>query len=324
MTTTVAAQTERSLAHLPVGSFAMVMGLSGLAVAWLKAGELLETGPVIGHSIGVLALAIFLFISVGYLIKAVRFPSALVAEWSHPVRSAFTATIAISLLVLAVVFENWIPVLSAILWWAGAALQAGITLWVVRTWITDAAIQPVHVHPAWFIPAVGNIVAPIAGATHAPAVINWYFFGVGAVYYLGLLPIILTRLFTVGTLPPRLVPTLAILIAPPAVASLAWVRLGGNWDDPLVKILIGVGLFQLLLLLVQLPALRAVPFAMSSWAYSFPLAALATAMLASTLGGGFEYTLAATALLLVTSAAVLLMLVLTGISALRGEICRPE
>jgi tellurite resistance protein len=315
---------HRSLAYLPVGAFAMVMGLSGLAIAWRSAGSLWGFGPVVGRSLAVLALVVFAVVGVGYAVKALRHTAGLKAEWTHPVKVAFTATIPVSLLVLAAAFQGWLPLLASVLWWVGAVGQFGITLWVVRTWIADAAIQQVHIHPAWFIPAVGNIIAPVAGVELAPAAFSWYFFGVGAVYYVGLLPIVLSRLFTAGTLPPALAPTLAILIAPPSVASLAWVRMGGSWDDPIVKILLGVAVFQTILLLVQAPALRSIPFAMSSWAYSFPLAAVTSALIGSTLNGGLRYDWLAMTLLVLTTVAISVLFGLTVRAVAKGQICRPE
>jgi tellurite resistance protein len=321
---TVSDPAGRSLAHLPVGAFAMVMGLSGLAVAWRSAGSLWGFGPVAGQALAALALVVFALVGLGYLVKAVRYFAHLKAEWTHPVKVAFTATIPVSLLVLAVAFQGWLGWLSAGLWWVGAVGQFMITLWVVRTWIADAAIQQVHIHPAWFIPAVGNLIAPVAGVELAPPAVNWYFFGVGAVYFVGLFPIVLARLFTAGTLPPRLAPTLAILIAPPSVGALAWVRMGGSWDDPIVKMLLGVAVFQAILLLVQAPALRAIPFAMSSWAYSFPLAAITSALIASTSGGGLRYDWLAIALLVLATVAISVLLGFTVRAVARGQICRPE
>ena len=320
-----ARQSERQrLEHFPVGAFAVVMGLAGTAVAWLKAAALWSVPPLVGRGLAVFALAVFALVAVAYAVKVIRHRGAVIAEWSHPVKSAFTATIPISLLVLAIGFLEWAPGFAAALWWTGAVLQAVVTLWVVRTWIADARIEHVHIHPAWFIPAVGNIVAPIAGSGFAPPAVNWYFFGIGIVYWLGLLPIVLSRLFTVGTLPPRLSPTLAILIAPPAVGALAWVRLGGSFDDPLVKILLGVAVFQLLLLAVQAPALRQMPFAISSWAYSFPLAALSTGLIGSSASGGIDYGWFAALVLALTTIVVAALAVRTGIAVARHEICRPE
>ena len=121
---------------------------------------------------------------------------------AHPVKSAFTATIPIGALVVAVALLPHHQSTSAVLWWAGAVMMFAITIWVVRNWSTDAQIQHVHVHPAWFIPVVGNIVVPLAGVAHAPVELSWYFFGVGIVYWLGIMPIVLTRLFVHGTIPP--------------------------------------------------------------------------------------------------------------------------
>ncbi len=321
---TIAPPPSRSLAYLPVGAFAMVLGLGGLSIAWHTAGRLWGIGPMAGDLVAGLTTVVLAVVSVAYLIKTVRHFAQVRAEWNHPVSAAFTGAISVSPLLLAVLWADLAPVAATVLWWVGAVAQFAITLWVVRTWIVDAAIQQVHVHPAWFIPAVGNLIAPVAGAGIAPPEITWYFAGIGVVYYLGLLPIVLARLFTDGTLPPKLAPTLAILIAPPAVLSLAWVRLGGGWNDPLVKLLVPVALFQFFLLVVLSPSLRAVPFALGSWAYSFPLAALTSVVLGSAAGGGLNYGWLGAVLLGITTVVIGALFVLTLVAAARGQICRPD
>jgi tellurite resistance protein len=275
----------RSLAHLPVGIFAIAMGTGGTAVAWHRAAAAIDAPEGVGIALAWLGLAVFAAAAVTYGAKVALHGADARAEWSHPVTSAFVATVSVSMLVLAIAFLPVSHGLSAVLWWAGAALQAALTVLVMRTWIADARIQAMHIHPAWFIPVVGNLVAPLAGVEHAPAEVTWYFFGVGALYWLGLLPVVLGRLFVEGVIPPRLAPTLAILIAPPAVAALAWVRLGGAWTDPLALMLLGVTLFQLALLAAQATSLFRTPFAVSAWAYTFPLAAAASAMFAAFEGG---------------------------------------
>jgi tellurite resistance protein len=302
----------------------MVMGLAGTAVAWHLAHQQWGVTPWIGRGIAILALAVFALSAAAYGAKAIRYPRVVASEWSHPVKAAFSATIPVSLLVLAIAFKDWTPGFAEALWWAGAAGQFVITLMVLRTWIHDAAIQPAHIHPAWFIPVVGNLVAPIAGVDYAPESVVWYFFGIGIVYWLGLLPVVLTRLFTVGTLPARLAPTLAILIAPPAVAALAWNRIGGSWDDPFSRILLGVMTLQVLLLAVQANTLMRMPFAISAWAYTFPLAAASSAYLSSGLNGGLDYSWVAVAMMAVTGVVVVALLIRTGLAARRGEICQPE
>ncbi|MDN4483041.1 SLAC1 anion channel family protein [Demequina lignilytica] len=314
-----------SLAHLPVGVFAIAMGVGGTAVGWHRAADAFDLGVAVGQALAWVGLAVLAIALAAYGTKVIRHPRAAIAEWTHPVKAAFVATIPISMMVLAIAFLPMSEPLSAGLWWTGAALQAIATVLIMRTWIADARIETVHVHPAWFIPVVGNLVAPLAGVAHAPSEINWYFFGIGSVFWLGLLPIVLQRLFVAGVIPPRLAPTLAILVAPPAVAALSWVRLGGAWTDPLAMMLLGVVIFQLALLAAQANALRRVPFAVSAWAYTFPLAAAASALLAAYGAGATAFAAWVGALAL--AAATLLVLGLgwrTGVAVARGELVKPE
>jgi len=311
---------------LPVGAFSIVMGIGGLSAALNRASEAWTAIPTaIGVVLAWTSVAILAALLVAYALKAVLHRGAVVAEWRHPVKSAFTATIPIAALVTAAALLPHARAASSVLWWAGAAAMLLVTIWVVRTWSTDAQIQHVHVHPAWFIPVVGNIVVPLAGVVHAPVELSWYFFGVGIVYWLGIMPIVLTRLFVLGTIPPRLAPTLAIMVAPPAVGALSWVRLGGDWSDPVARILLAVTLFNLLVFATHASALRKVPFALPAWAYTFPLAATAAAFIAAYVAGaGVFYAWAGGVTLGVASAIVIALGVRTVRGFITGELLRPE
>jgi tellurite resistance protein len=317
---------SRSIAHLPVGSFSIVMGLGALATAFNRVAEVWTVVPAaIGAALAWLTAAVLVALLIAYGAKAVRHWSEVTAEWRHPVKAAFTATIPIAALVAAVALLPHAHRVSSALWWPGAVAMFAVTIWVVRTWSTDAQIQHVHVHPAWFIPVVGNMVVPLAGTSHASVEVSWYFYGIGIVYWLGLMPIVLTRLFVLGTMPQRLAPTLAIMAAPPAVASLSWVRLGGEWSDPLARILLAVTLFNLLVLASHATALRKVPFAVPAWAYTFPLGAAAVAFIAAyESGAGSFYAWAGGAVLAVTTAIVAALSVRTVRGFVTGELLQPE
>jgi tellurite resistance protein len=312
------------LAHLPVSIFATVMGIGGAALAWQRAAATLDLSPIPGRVLAWTALAVFGAVGVAYATKAIRYPAAVRREWRHPVMLAFAATIPVSMVILAAALLGMYRPLSAALWWMGAALQFVLTLHVLRVWIADPRFEPGHVHPAWFIPVVGNLVVPLAGTTHAPAEISWFFFSVGLGYWIALLPVVLSRLFLYGPLPPRLAPTLALLIAPPAVAHLSWLHLGGTVTDPPARILLHLATFQALLLAAQAGALRKLPYALSAWAYTFPLAALTSAFLAASWPSATGYRVAAVLSLTVVSILVTALTVRT-LVALRGrELCRPE
>ena len=80
-----------------------------------------------------------------------------------------------------------------------------------------------------------------------------------------------------------------------------------------------------LLFLTQLGRLRRLPFFLSWWAYSFPLAALtvATIVMAREVGGAF-YSGLGWGLLALTSTLMVVLTTRTSLAMLRGDICVPE
>lgn len=296
------------------------MGLFGLALALRAAGF---EGASVGISwIGAVVFAGLLSILAA---KAVRHPGALKAEWSHPVRLTFFPATSISLLLLAALLLEAAPGLADLLWMIGAGLHGLLTVVVISTWIGHRAFGPGHLSPAWFIPAVGNVVAPLAGVPLGHVELSWYFFAVGILFWLVLLTLVFNRLIFHDPLPGKLRPTLVIMVAPPAVGFLAWVQLQGGLVDDMARVFLNTGYFFTLLVAVQAPALMRLPFALSFWALSFPLAAMATAsfrfagLTGSTLHQGIGLTLLA---VLVVVVAALTWRTLRAAAA--GEICVPE
>ena len=317
--TETAAPPQR-LMHFPISIFGMTMGLFGLALA-LHAGGFGPAGAAAGWG----ACAMLLALGGVYALKALRHPDAVREEWRHPVRLAFFPAVSISLLLCAAFLRDGHAGAAAAVWLAGAALQGVLTLVVVSAWISARAFGPAQMSPAWFIPAVGNVIAPIAGVPLGHAEPSWYFFSVGVIFWLVLLTLVFNRLIFHEPLPGKLRPTLVILVAPPAVAFLAWLQLNGGVVDAPARILLNAGYFFAALVAIQVPALLKLPFALSFWALSFPLAALTTASFrfAALAGSGMHRVLglALLALLVLTIAALLLR---TARAAVAGQICVPD
>lgn len=311
------------LEHFPVSFFATVMGTAGLAIAWQKAAAVLGAPATIGQVLAWWALALFALIVLVYAAKLASHPAAVRAELAHPVRLNFFPASSISLLLLSAAFLAEQPGMAGALWLAGAALHLAFTLYVMNSWIHHTRYQIAHVNPAWFIPVVGNVIVPIAGVAFAPAEVSWFFFSIGIVFWVALFTIVLYRLFFHEPLPARLTPTLFILIAPPAVGFIAYLKLAGELDA-FARILYYTALFLTLLLASNAARFFRLPFFVSSWAYSFPLAAITIATLVMTeqLGGAFASL--SLVLLGVLSIVLALLTARTFLAIGRGEICQPE
>jgi tellurite resistance protein len=312
------------LQNFPVAWFAMIMGLGGLTIAWRRTEEVLDLPVSVSPWLLMLATGLFGVLAFFYTVKVVKFPQAAAREWGHPVKMHFVPAVSIALILLSI---GWLPIsapYSKLLWLAGVGLHLILTLHVVTQWMHQSKFEIVHLNPAWFIPVVGNILIPIAGVSHAPAEISWFFFSIGLMFWPVLLAIIFYRVIFHGSLPERLMPTLFILIAPPAVGFLSYVKLTGE-VDAFARVLYHGALFFTLLLFAQLRWFTRLRFFLSWWAYSFPLAAITVATLAMFEHTGNVVFLRLAGILLGVATVVIAgLLARTLLAVTRREICVEE
>lgn len=300
------AQAKDRLAYFPVALFSSVMGLAGLAIAWLKAAQAFDLPIEIGISLRWLVTLLFGFLLIIYTSKLIRYPEEIKKEWNHPVKINFMATMSIGLLLISIAWLS-VPAVSKWMWIIATLAHFLLTIATINSWLNKSHYQISHANPAWFIPVVGNILIPIAGVQHAPADISWFFFSIGLVFWVVLMTIVFYRIFFHEPLPAKLTPTLFILIAPPAVAFISYLALNHQLDA-FARILYFFALFLTLLLGSNAMRFFRLPFAISAWAYSFPLAAItiATFEMANRNTGIFYYILAGV-LLIVLSLVILLL-----------------
>ena len=328
-TVTFSGRSRPRLAYFPVSFFGMIMGLLGTTIAWQKAEalfpELVLGSFNVSDGLAVLARLLFVLVLLAYGYKWVFHADLARKEAQHPIMLNFVPTVSISLLLLAACGHQIAPEPTRIIWMIGAALQLMLTLYVLSSWIQRQDIELVHMSPAWFIPIVGNLIVPIAGVPFGFIESSWLFFAIGLMFWIVLFAIVLYRIIFHHPLPEKLMPTLAILIAPPAVAMLDWMLLNGGILDAVARVLYYLGFFIGLLLLTQAKRLTKIPFGLSWWAWSFPIAALtiATLTMANHITNGFFMNLSLVLLALLSL--IVLGLLKRTFSAIRqGKICQPE
>lgn len=266
------------LQHFPNSFFAMIMGLAGFTLACERLEKTMGTEH--GFSLFLLLFTIGAFAALLgiYAVKAARYPEMVKWEWNHPVRINFFPAASIGFILVGTAMGPFSQGLAISIWGLGALLHLIGTLSVLSAWIGHRNFETQHMNPAWFIPVVGNIIVPIAAVRFGFTETGWFFFSVGIVFWIVLLTLVFNRLVFHHPLPERLLPTLMILIAPPAVGFAAYVSLI-NGVDAFARILYYTAVFFLAIIITQVPKLSRIPFALSWWAYSFPLAALTIATL---------------------------------------------
>ena len=315
--------------------FSVVMGLTGLSLAWHRAEPLMgDYAGVLALLLGAAAALVFAVLVVAAVLRWQQFPQAWREDLQHPVRHAFVAALPVSMILLATVGMAVLGVRSEfapainVLWMTGAALQWAVTVWVLARWWRPGkagagagGFQWASITPVMFIPVVGNVLVPLAGVPLGHADWSAAQFGVGVLFWPVLLVLIVVRIAQQGLWPERLLPSAFIFLAPPAVVGTSLLQLGapaalawGCW---------GVALFSLLWVSTLLPRIKTLEFGLPHWAMSFPLASTAALSLRlATPGSGMA--LFALALLALSSVVVFALLAGTVRGLRQGTLLAPE
>jgi len=315
------------LKFLGAAWFSVVMGLAGLSLAWHRAVPLMgEAADAAALAFGAAAAVAFVALALSSLWRARRYPEAWAEDRRHPVRHPFVAAIAVSMVLLAMVAVALFGASPAAraLWWAGSLAQLVATVWVLARWWRGnqaGGLQWAGVTPVLLIPIVGNVLAPLAGVPLGHA--DWAAaqFGIGLMFWPLVMALVITRVAVAGLWPDRFRASVFIFIAPPAVIGLGLLQLGA--PTSVGWVFWGMALFCLLWASTQLRAIVALPFGVTHWGMSFPLAALAALTLRLAEPGG-ALVVPAMAMLAVATLLVAALLLGTARGLRSGSLLAPE
>ena len=310
---------------LPINLFASVMGITGLSLAWREAAMLQILDGLAGEMIGWVGVFVFLILTVSYGVKFALHPSAIMAEYTHPVLNNFFATIAIGMLLLSAFLRPYNAMIGDAVWVCGTALAFLIAYTVMRRF-TGRQHDGKDTLPALLIPGVATLDITVTGSTlpfswaHE---INLLAFAVGSVLASVLIVLIFSRLRHHEAIPLPMRPSLLILVAPFAVGFLAYTNLTGE-VDMFASSLFYFALFLLLLLAPQV--FRAgIPFSVNWWAIGFPLAAFSLASFRySSAVQSWPLQIFAVAMFIALAAAIAVLFLKTLAIALTGRLFRLE
>jgi tellurite resistance protein len=228
-------------------------------------------------TIAAAAALLWLFVLLGYLAQG---PRRILADLRDPVLSPFTSLAVITPVIPAVALAQANLTAGRVVVAVFAAATVILGGFLTGQWIVED-LDPSAAHPGYFLPTVaGGLVSSYAAAEVGLHTAAEALFGIGVVSWLVLGSLILNRLFFTRTLPPPLLPTLAIELAPPAVAGLAWFALNGGSIDLAARVLGGYAVLMALVQLRFLPVYRRLHFSPGFWAFTFSFAAAAADALA--------------------------------------------
>jgi tellurite resistance protein len=311
------------LQFFPIMMFAIIMGLSGLTLVYKRMSEMLFFPSIVVTVMTIITTVLFFTILYFYILKLIKHKNEVKKEFSHPIRINFFAASSISTLILSMIYRNDIDLAAQIFFFVGACLHIFFTFYTIKYWINNN-LEMQHSNPAWFIPIVGNLIVPIAGKGFVDDSVLYFYFSIGIFFWIILFSIILNRIIFHNQFAPKFMPTLFILIAPPAIGFISYIKLTGHLDF-FAQILFNLGLFFTILVFVMYKNFINIKFFISWWAFTFPMAAitLATVLMYDLTHKNF-YGILAYVLMTITTIIIILVARQTIIHMRKKEICIME
>jgi tellurite resistance protein len=267
-----------SVREVPIGMYGAVMGLAGLGLTARAAAPLFPgvfRAPAyfteLWVALGVLACFVLLPL---YLLKLVRFPEAVKAEFTNPAQMGFCATLPVGMTLVAGGLAPYLPALALWFWWIGVVLLLAFQVWGLYR-VLSGGIELAQINAGWLILFVGGIVVPGAGIALGQSEAARFLFGVSAT----IAPLVMALLFyraAVGpALPEPLRPSWFIFLVPP---SLIYAHGLAFYSELLfLENLFFLGVMLSVALLVYARGFLRWKFGPAWWAFTFPLDALAYA-----------------------------------------------
>jgi tellurite resistance protein len=156
------------------------------------------------------------------------------------------------------------------------ALTVLLGSWITGQWIVESIDQDAA-NPSFFLPAAaGGLVGAFAAAQVGMHAIAEASFGIGILCWIFFGSLLYSRLFFRPTMPTPLLPALAIELAPPVVAGVAYFALSKGRIDTFATGLAGFSVLMALVQLRLIPLYAKLHFSPTIWAFTFPYAAAAS------------------------------------------------
>ncbi|MEU6717920.1 hypothetical protein ABZ897_41180 [Nonomuraea sp. NPDC046802] len=256
--------------------FGISYGLAGLATCWGYAAMLGVAPGLVADVLFIVTAVVWLVLVVGYLSQVPRRAGGWRAELADPVLAPFVSLIPIVGMLLA---TGLMPHALTAGRWLFAVFAAATTIvagWITGQWIVEE-VDLDRLHSGYVLPAVaGGLIASIGAARAGWTAIAHAFMGVGVISWLLIGSVIMARLMFGSRLPAPLMPTLAIEIAPPALAGLAYLVIMHDRVDAVALVFGGFTALAAIVQLRLIPVYRRLAFGPAFWSFAFPYAAVAT------------------------------------------------
>ncbi|MFC4031201.1 TDT family transporter [Streptomyces polygonati] len=255
--------------------FGVGFGVAGLAQAWALAEDTVDAPSWPADVLWISAAVIWLVTVAAYLRNVIG-QGRLRTELPDATTGPFTSLAVIVPMLFGIALAPHARVAGRTVFVVFLVLTVLLGGWLTGLWIrVDTRLD--QWHPGYFLPTVaGGLIAAEGSAMLGFTTLAHVMLGYGVICWFVLGSILLVRLFTQPALPPPLLPTIAIELAPPVVAGNAWFAINGGRLDIVAAFLAGYAVLMVLVQLTLVTTYRRSPFGPGYWAFAFSYASAFT------------------------------------------------
>lgn len=265
---------DNARARIPLNTFAIPFALAGLASVWTEGSHLLGWSEVTDRILWLVVAFSLLGLLVAHTLRGFASNESLVTQLKHPAQGPLASLVPIvGMLVGDHTATVW-PVAGHIISFVSMAAALGFAAWILSFWMRGH-LQPAFVHGGYLLPMVAaGFISAIVAARAGLLDLAFGAFAVGLFFWVIFFILVTVRLALGPALPPALIPTQAILAAPPAIGGIAWLSISGEQPGLIFDGFLAVTVLMVLVQLLWLPRYLALPSTLGMWSFTFPAAAV--------------------------------------------------
>ncbi|MCW2856921.1 MAG: transporter [Marmoricola sp.] len=266
---------EPHASRVPLTTLAIPLGLAGLAQVWTLSANGFGTSFVYEEIFWSIVAIAWLVAVVEHARRGRRANESLAQQLAHHTQGPLASLWPLTVMMLGSAVYRTNRTAGVVLTLSALVVAACFGAWILVHWVRgDIALQAVH--GGYYVPIsaaalVGALTCDVVGfrslaeGSLVVGVAAWFVTTV----------VIFLRLARGPSLPEPLVPTLAIMAAPPAIAALAWLAISDGRPDPVFDTMSAVAVLMVLIQIWLLPRYLALPFSIGHWSFTFPAASVA-------------------------------------------------
>ena len=261
--------------RIPLNTFAIPFALAGLASVWEEGLHVLTVSTATAQVMWVAVAISLVGLLIAHTIRGHASGDSLLSQLKNPAQGPLAALVPIVGMLLGDHVATVWPVLGHIISFTSMAVTFGFAAWLLSFWMRGH-LEPAFVHGGYLLPTVAAaLIAAIVAARAGLMDLAFGAFAGGLFFWVIFFILVSVRLAVGPALPAALVPTQAILAAPPAIGGIAWLAITGEKPGLVFAGFLTITVLMAAVQLLWLPRYVALPYTLGMWSFTFPVAAVA-------------------------------------------------